>query len=69
MLGWRPLAAVLHDEVTLVGDHYQHSFLIDPFGDFAVSFRRFVLTLEPAQEGALPERNVRFVLRNQWTED
>jgi hypothetical protein len=69
MLGWRPLAHVLHDEVELVGNRYQHSFLIDPFGDFAVSFRGFDLTVEPAEEGGSPERNVRFVLRNQWRED
>ena len=69
VLEWRPLASVLHDEVALLGDRFQHSFLIDPLGDFAVSFQGFALSVEPAQVGGLPERSIRFSLRNERTED
>jgi hypothetical protein len=68
ILDWRPLAIVLHDEVALLNGRFQHSFLIDPLGDFAVTFAAFALSVEAAHESALPERNPRFSLRNQWTE-
>jgi hypothetical protein len=67
--GWKPLASVLHDEITREGDRFQHSFLIDPLGDFAVSFRGFTLSTEPAAEARLPERNERFRITNQWSKD
>ena len=68
ILGWRPLGIVLHDEVAQLNGRFQHSFLIDPLGDFAVTFAGFALSVEAAHESALPERNARFSLRNQWTE-
>jgi len=69
VFGWGPLASVLHDEVALVGERFQHSFLIFPFGDFTVRFQDFALTVEPAGAGGLPERSARFFVRNEWTED
>jgi hypothetical protein len=68
VVDWRPLAIVLHDEVARLNGRFQHSFLIDPLGDFAVTFAGFAFSVEAAHENALPERNVRFSLRNQWTE-
>lgn len=65
---WRPFAAVVHDEIAVVAPQFRHSFLIDPLGDFAVSFREFRLTTEPAVDGRLPERNERFRVINQWSE-
>ncbi len=68
-VGWKPLASVLHDEITRDGDRFQHSLLIDPLGDFAVSFHAFTLTTEAAPKKCLPERNERFRISNQWSED
>jgi hypothetical protein len=68
VLGWGPLGSVLHDEITLVGQRFQHEFLIEPFGDFAVSFRAFALSTTPAQEAGLPEREERFRVVNQWSD-
>ena len=62
---WRPFASVLHDEITVVAHRFQHAFLIDPLGDFAVSFRQFRLTTESATEGRLPERRERYRVINQ----
>jgi len=61
ILDWRPLANVLYDEVALLNGRFQHSFLIDPLGDFAVTFGGFALSVEPAQERALPERKIPFL--------
>jgi hypothetical protein len=69
VFGWGPLASVLYDEVALVGERFQHSFLIYAFGDFTVRFQDFALTVEPAGAGGLPERSTRFFVRNEWTED
>jgi len=69
VFGWGPLAAVLYDEVALVGERFEHSFLIWPFGDFTVRFQDFALTVEPAGAGGLPERSARFFVRNERTED
>jgi hypothetical protein len=68
-VGWKPLASVLHDEITRKGDRFQHSFLIDPLGDFAVGFQGFTLSTEPATEERMPERIDRFRISNQWSED
>lgn len=68
VVGWQPLATVLHDEITQVGDRFQHAFLIDPLGDFAVSFRGFTLGTQAAPGGGLPERSERFRIVNQWSE-
>ena len=68
ILDWRPLAIVLHDEVALLNGRFQHSFLIDPLGDFAVTFGGFALSVDAAHESAGPERNARFSLRDESTE-
>ena len=68
VVGWRPLATVLHDEISQAGHRFQHAFLLDPLGDFAVSFRGFTLGTTAAPAGGLPERNERFLLINQWSE-
>jgi len=68
VLDWRPLANVLYDEVTRLNGRFQHSFLIYPVGDFAVTFGGFALSVEAANESALPERNARYSLRNEWDE-
>ena len=68
ILGWQPLANVLYDEITLLNGRFQHSFLIDPLGDFAVTFGGFALSVEAARESVLPERNPRFSLRNEQDE-
>ncbi len=59
---WVPFASVLYDEITVMADRFQHSFLVDPLGDFAVSFRQFRLTTESAPEGRLPERRERYAI-------
>lgn len=68
IIGWRPLASVLNDEITIVGDRFQHAFLVDPLGDFAVGFRGFTLGRRAAPAGGLPERSERFRIVNQWSE-
>lgn len=65
---WVPLGKVLYDEITVVGDRFQHSFVFEPLGDFAVTFRRFTLSSERSSEGRLAERNQRFLLTNEWSE-
>lgn len=65
ILDWRPLGNVLYDEVALLNRRFHHSFLIDPLGDFAVTFGGFALSVEAAHETALPERNPRFSVRDE----
>ena len=68
VVDWRPLATVLHDEITEMGHRFQHAFLVDPLGDFAVSFRGFTLGITTAPVGGLPGRDDRFRIINQWSE-
>lgn len=65
ILGWGPLGTVLYDEITVVGDRFQHAFIIHPLGDFALTFSGFNLSSEPSSDGRLPERSQRFLLANE----
>ncbi|HVH65771.1 MAG TPA: hypothetical protein VM674_07005 [Candidatus Acidoferrum sp.] len=67
VFGWTPLVRVLSDEVTVEGDRFQHALVLQPFGDFAVTFRGFTLTAERGFEPHSRETKERFRVINEFS--
>lgn len=60
VFGWKPLANVLFEEVSIEDERYKHAFVLYPFGDFALTFGGFGLNIERGFERHSRETTPRF---------